>query len=89
MEKENQTKNAPQRVEVEIFGDTYRLRTDSDPDYIRQVAQMVDTQMKTTAQKTRTFGGNRLGVLTALEFADKYCQLKKDYDELMELFEDK
>ena len=45
--------------------------------------------MQGIARKTRTFTGSRIGVLAALELADEYCQLKKDYDELLELLDEK
>ena len=70
---------------MEIFGDTYRLKTDNDAEYIKQLSQMVDKRMRDISQKTRSFTGARAGVLAALEFADEYCQLKKDYDALMKL----
>ena len=50
---------------------------------------MVDDHMQGIARKTRTFTGSRIGVLAALELADEYCQLKKDYDELLELLDEK
>ncbi|MBQ7630444.1 MAG: cell division protein ZapA, partial [Selenomonadaceae bacterium] len=46
---------------------------------------MVDSTMRSIAQNTHTFAGNRLAVLTALKIAENYLQLKKDYDELLEL----
>lgn len=79
----------PVKISVEIFGDTYPLKTDGDPDYIRKLARMVDQRMKSVAHKTRSFSGNRIGVLAALELADDYCRLKKDYDDLMQLLDEK
>ena len=77
------------KVPVEIFGTTYPLRTDGDPEYLKKLAKMVDTHMKSVAQRTRSFSGPRIGVLAALELADEYCKLKKDYDELLALLEEK
>ena len=82
------TKNSnTQRVEVEIFGEIYRLRTD-DKDSLNKIVQMVDSTMKSIAQNTRTFAGGRIGVLAALKLAEDYYQLKKDYDELLELLDE-
>ncbi len=85
---ESPASGSAQKVAVEIFGETYRLKTDNNPQELKDVAQMVDEKMKEISQKTRTFSGNKIGVLAALEFADEYYQLKKDYDELMALFDD-
>ena len=86
--KQPEGTQAHQKVVVEIFGETYRMKTDNDPQYLRELAQMVDEKMKEISQKTRSFTGSRIGVLAALEFADEYRQLKKDYEELMALFDE-
>ena len=77
------------KVIVDIFGESYPLRSDNNADYIRMLADMVDKNMREVATKTRSFSGNKIGVLAALQLADEYCKLKKDYDELVELLEDK
>ena len=77
------------KVSVEIFGDTYPIKSDNDPDYVRMLADMVDKRMKSVAKRTRTFQGTRISVMAALEIADEYCKLKKDYDEMLALLEEK
>ena len=76
-------------MSVEIFGDTYPIKSDNDPEYVRMLAQMVDSRMKNVAKRTRTFQGTRISVMAALEIADEYCRLKKDYDEMVALLEEK
>ena len=76
-----------QRVEVEIFGEIYRLKTD-DPQSLAKLVQMVDSTMKSISQNTRTFAGSRIAVLSALKIAEDYMQLKKDYEELVELLDE-
>ena len=78
----------PERIEVEIFGDRFALKTD-DPDYMRNLAKLVDQQMRKTGRNVRSFDGKKIAVLTALQFADEYCQLKHDYDDMVELWEGK
>ena len=73
-----------QRVTVDIFGDTYHLKTD-DPEGLEKIVQMVNFNMKSISQSTRTFGGSRIAVMAALKIAEDYMQLKKDYDELLAL----
>ncbi len=75
------------RVEVEIFGEVYRLRTE-DPNGLAKLVRMVDSTMKSIAQNTRTFAGSRIAVLAALKIAEDYVQLKKDYDELLQLLDE-
>lgn len=75
------------RVEVEIFGEIYRLRTE-DPNGLAQLVRMVDSTMKQISQSTRSFAGSRVAVLAALKIAEDYLQLKKDYDELLQLLDE-
>ena len=77
------------KVVVEIFGESYPLKGDVDAAYMRRLAEMVDQHMREVARRTRSFSGNKIGVLAALQLADDYCRLKKDYDELLELLEEK
>ena len=44
--------------------------------------------MRDVAKKTRSFSGTKIGVLAALQLADEYYKLKKDYDELLALLEE-
>ena len=76
------------KVVVEIFGETYPLRSDESADYVRQLARFVDENMRDIAKKTRSFSGIMIGVLAALQIADEYHKLKKDYDELLALLEE-
>ena len=76
------------KVVVEIFGETYPLKRDEPADYVRQLAKLVDDNMRDVAKKTRSFSGTKIGVLAALQLADEYYKLKKDYDELLALLEE-
>ncbi len=89
MAENNDPTRAAQKITVEIFGDIYSLKTDSDPEYVKNLAYMVDRHMKNVAKRTRTFQSNRISVLAALEIADEYLKLKKDYDDLLALLEEK
>ncbi|MBR3621766.1 MAG: cell division protein ZapA [Selenomonadaceae bacterium] len=79
----------PKRVTVEIYGVSYPLRTDNDEEYVQSIAKMVDEKMQEVATKTGSFLGNKIAVLAALEIADEYARLKKDYDELVALIDEK
>lgn len=73
------------KVVVDIFGETYPLKSDESADYVRQLAKLVDDNMRSVAKKTRSFSGAKIGVLAALQIADEYYKLKKDYEELLAL----
>ena len=82
-------KTTSKKVNVEIFGDTYPFRTDGDPQELKKLAVFVDKYMQRAAKRTRSLDTRKIAVLSALELADEYFRLKKDYDELVELLEDK
>ena len=72
-----------QKIVVEIFGESYPLKTDQDPAYLKKLAAFVDSEMRAAAQQTTNFSGTRVGTLAALKIADEYFRLKQDYDELV------
>lgn len=78
------------KVVVKIFGEMYPLKSNGeDAEYMKKIAAMVDKNMREAAKKTRSFSGNKISVLAALQLADDYCRLQKDYDELLSLLEEK
>lgn len=88
MANENEGKKVPQRVVLEIFGDTFPLKTD-DPEHMETLGKLVDQHMKKVADSVHSFDSTKIAILTALQLADDYFQLKKDYDELVELIDEK
>ena len=66
-------------VRVEIYDQTYQLRG-SDPEYIGQLADYVDTKMRLISQQASTVDSLRVAVLAALNIADEYLMLKRKYD---------
>lgn len=69
-----------QDVRVEIYGQTYSLRTDLDPDYIERLAAVVDARMNALSHQTGTVDTRRLAVLSALNLADEIAQLQKSLE---------
>ncbi len=88
MANEKDMEKGPQRVVLEIFGDSFALKTD-DPEHMETLGKLVDQQMKKVAHQVHSFDSTKIAILTALQLADDYCQLKKDYDELVELINEK
>lgn len=84
-EKNNQPS---ERVVVEIYGNSYPLKTD-DPQHMKQLAAMVDKKMKAMSRAVRSFDERKIAVLTTLQLAEEYYKLKKDYDELVDLLDEK
>ncbi len=86
----DQTLTAPPQVEqqqeslsiaVEIYDQIYHLRG-TDPVYIQQLAQAVDTKMRAVSALGNTVDSLRVAVLAALNIADELETLRQRYDSL-------
>ncbi|WP_048600537.1 cell division protein ZapA [Rubeoparvulum massiliense] len=75
------------KVTVDIFGQQYHIRGDVSSNYIRMIASTVDDQMKRLASANPRLDSLQLAVLTAVNFADQYEQLKREYDDLLNQME--
>ena len=73
--------NGGGNVRVEIYDQTYHLRG-SDPDYISELADYVDTKMRLISQQAATVDSLRVAVLAALNIADELHVLKRKYDSI-------
>lgn len=81
-------KKQAQRVVIEMFGQTYQLKTD-DPERLKRLAAESDRRIKEMSKKVRSFDVQRIAALTVLQMMDEYEQLQRDYDELVQLLEEK
>jgi len=69
-------KQSPEGVKVEIYDQSYFMRGELDAEYIRKLAEFVDSRMRTIAARTRTVDTLRVAVLAALNIADECHQLR-------------
>jgi cell division protein ZapA (FtsZ GTPase activity inhibitor) len=69
-------------IRVQIYDQYYQLRSDTNEKYTRELAQSVDSVMRTIGEKTKTYDSLRLAVLAALHFADECERLRERHDEL-------
>ena len=81
-------KQTTKRVVVEMFGQSYQLKTD-EPDRLKRLAAESDRRIKEMSKKVRSFDVQPIAALTVLQMMDEYEQLQHDYDELVQLLEEK
>ena len=81
-------KQTTKRVVVEMFGQSYQLKND-EPDRLKRLAAESDRRIKEMSKKVRSFDVQRIAVLSVLQLMDEYEQLRRDYDELVQLLEEK
>ena len=65
-------------VTVNIYGENYTLRADDDPDYVREVAHLVDEKMREVAAGGKVVVTSKIAILAALSLADKLLSEKRD-----------
>ena len=62
---------------VEIFGQTYNVRGEGDPDYLMELARLVDSRMREVAGQVATVDPLKIAILAALNIADEYSRYRK------------
>jgi cell division protein ZapA len=76
-----------QGTPVQIFGQTYRLKSDEDADRVRRIAEMVDQKMSRIADRGSSADNYRIAVLAALELADELYSLQDTHTQLRDQVE--
>ncbi|HEY3347401.1 MAG TPA: cell division protein ZapA [Nitrospirota bacterium] len=65
-------------TEVDIFGSSYVVKGDADPEYVQEVARFVDQKMRQLAGKSPNAAGvHKVAVLAAINIADELFQLRR------------
>ncbi len=81
MSQANGNGNGSSNIRVEIYDQSYHLRG-SDPEYITELAEYVDSKMRLISRQAATVDSLRVAVLTALNIADEFHMLKRKYDSI-------
>jgi cell division protein ZapA len=77
----NRAKNeTAHSIRVEIYNQTYNIRSDGDNEYILRLAEYVDSKMREISSGTLTVDSLKVAILAALHIADEYHQLKRQHD---------
>ncbi|HEX6280435.1 MAG TPA: cell division protein ZapA [Pyrinomonadaceae bacterium] len=71
-----QQSDPEQTVRVEIYNQTYSIRSDGDNDYILTLAEYVDRKMREISSGTFTVDSLKVAILAALHIADELHQLQ-------------
>ena len=60
---------AAQSIRVEIYNQTYNIRSDGDNDYIMRLAEYVDGKMREISSGTLTVDSLKVAILAALHLS--------------------
>ena len=72
--------NSP-TIRVEIYNQTYNIRSDGDTEYIIQLAEFVDSRMREISSGTLTVDSLKVAILAALRIADELHRLKNMHEQ--------
>jgi len=67
----------PDSTTVEIFGSSYNVRGEGDPDYLSELARFVDSRMREVAAQVVTVDPMKIAILAALNIADEFSRYRK------------
>lgn len=70
-----------QSIRVEIYDQTYNIRSDGDNEYILRLAEYVDGKMREISSGTLTVDSLKVAILAALHIADEYHRLKSQLEQ--------
>jgi cell division protein ZapA len=73
---ERQHAETEQTIRVEIYNQTYSIRSDGDNEYILKLADYVDRKMREISSGTFTVDSLKVAILAALHIADEFHQLQ-------------
>src|SRR5438445_10818941 len=81
LEKVNMDAATTPTNRVEIYNQTYNIRSDGDSEYIAQLAEFVDGRMREISSGTLTVDSLKVAILAALHIADELHRLKHVHEQ--------
>jgi cell division protein ZapA len=75
---------AGRHVEVQILGRKMLLSTESDDNYLREIAEYVNDKMERIAAESQTTSSLNVAILAALDIADEFFKQRGLQKELCE-----
>ena len=67
-------------TEVEIFGAIYPVRGEYEGEYLRELAEVVDSRMRQIAERVTTVDTAKIAMLAALNLADELFQCQRQQE---------
>mgnify|MGYP005832127875 CR=1 FL=1 len=72
-----------QPVIVNILGSEYALKSDTDEQYLQEIAGFVDQKMRKLLEGSQIRSPLKIAVLTAVNISDELFRLKQRYEKLV------
>jgi len=72
-------------VRFEVLGQEYPLYTDATEEDVKEILDLVKTQLEMNAKSSTTLPANKLAILTSLNMAGKYVKLKREFEQYKQM----
>lgn len=66
------------QVEIQVMGQKFLVRSESDESYVARVAQFVDQRMSEVFKNTNSVSSLNVAILAAMNIADDYFRLREE-----------
>jgi cell division protein ZapA len=73
-------------IEINVYGTTYRVKSDETPDYVKQVADRIDREMKEIGENSN-IPVSQCAVLAAMNISDELHKLKSENEKLKSILD--
>ena len=81
MSKSNYESPSTPTIRVEIYNQTYNIRSDGDSEYVMSLAEFVDSRMREISGSTLTVDSLKVAILAALHIADELHRLERLHEQ--------
>lgn len=65
------------QIEIKVMGQKFMVRSDSNEDYINEVATFVDQKMSEVVKNSKAVASLNVAILAAMNIADEYMKYKQ------------
>ena len=76
-------------VRVTIYGQQYPIKGSANEEYIRKIAEFVDTKMREVEAQIGVKSSLKIAILTALNIAAELLSVQEEKEQLIALYEEK
>ena len=66
---------------VNIYGESYTVKSDEAPEYIQEVAAFIDGKMRDIAGSGKIVTTDKIAILAALNIADEFFRARRSWKE--------
>lgn len=76
-------------VEIKVMGQKFMVRSDSNEEYIGEVARYVDEKMNEVLKNSKSVASLNVAILAAMNIADEFLKYRREKENKLHLAEKK